>query len=199
MLEIPPMATWVTDLQHLVPEFVKDAPAPAKRRAAFTREVVEAATCRTWREPWISAVPCVARVGRRLCRGRIRIVISTLESVEWCCTDCPENGVITGHVETPSDLSAYAPKGKLVFWGIDDAERDFLREHTAEMFELRSIISRARPHVDVPGLLLQGCSKFRFGCTPLFVVWALCHLVRVSVARVGRTMRFGSPRLNRRA
>ncbi len=154
MLEIPPMATWVTDLQHLVPEFVKDAPAPAKRRAAFTREVVEAATCRTWREPWISAVPCVARVGRRLCRGRIRIVISTLESVEWCCTDCPENGVITGHVETPSDLSAYAPKGKLVFWGIDDAERDFLREHTAEMFELRSIISRARPHVDVPGLLL---------------------------------------------
>ena len=39
------------------------------------------------------------------------------------------------------------------------------------------------------------CSKFRFGCTPLFVVWALCHLVRVSVARVGRTMRFGSPRL----
>ena len=54
MLEIPPMATWVTDLQHLVPEFVKDAPAPAKRRAAFTREVVEAATCRDWKEPWIS-------------------------------------------------------------------------------------------------------------------------------------------------
>ncbi len=40
----------------------------------------------------------------------------------------------------------------------------------------------------------QGCSKFRFGCTPLFVVWALCHLVRVSVARVGRTKVFALPR-----
>ncbi len=148
------MATWVTDVQHLVAEFVKDAPAPAKRRAAFTREVVEAATCRDCNEPWISAVPCVARVGRRLCRGRIRIISSTLESIEWCCTECPDNGLITGHVGTPSDLSEYAPIGKLVFWGIDDAERDFLREHTAEMLELRSIISRAHPHVDVPGLLL---------------------------------------------
>ena len=100
MLEIPPMATWVTDLQHLVPEFVKDAPAPAKRRAAFTREVVEAATCRVWKEAWISAVPCVARVGRRLCRGRIRVVSSTLDSIEWCCTDCPETGA-TGHIGTP--------------------------------------------------------------------------------------------------
>ncbi len=148
------MATWVTDVQHLVAEFVKDAPAPAKRRAAFTGEVVEAATCRDCNEPWISAVPCVARVGRRLCRGRIRIINSTLESIEWCCTECPDNGLITGHVGTPSDLSEYAPIGKLVFWGIDDAERDFLREHTAEMLELRSIISRAHPHVDVPGLLL---------------------------------------------
>ena len=41
-----------------------------------------------------------------------------------------------------------------MLWGIDDAERDFLRAHTVEMFELRSIISRARPHVDAPGLLL---------------------------------------------
>ena len=154
MLEILPMATWVTDVQHLVPEFAEDAPAPAKRRAAFARAVVEAATCRDSKEPWISAVHCVARVNRRLCRGRIRITSSTIERVEWCCTDCPENGVITGHVGTPSDLSAYVPKGKLVLWGIDDQERDFLREQTAGMFELRSIISRARPHVDVPGLLL---------------------------------------------
>lgn len=51
-------------------------------------------------------------------------------------------------------LISICAKGKLVFWGIDDAERDFLREHTADMFELRSIISRARPHVEVPGLLL---------------------------------------------
>lgn len=148
------MATWVTDVQHLVPELVEDVPAPAKRRAAFTRAVAEAATSRVAQEPWVSAVPCVARVNRRLCRGRIRIVSCTLESIEWCCTDCPENGVITGHVGTPSDLSAYASKGKLVYWGIDDAERDFLGEQTVEMFELRSIISRARPHVDVPGLLL---------------------------------------------
>ena len=154
MLEIAAMATWVTDVQHLVPESVKDAPAAAKRRAAFTREVVEAATCRASKEPWISAVPCVARVGRGLCRGRIRIVSSTLESIEWCCTHCPENGVITGHVGTTSDLSAYAPEGELVCWGIDDAERDFLREYTADTFKLRGIVARARPHADVPGLLL---------------------------------------------
>lgn len=148
------MATWVTDVQHLVPECVEDAPAPAKRRAAFTRAVAEAATSRVAQEPWVSAVPCVARVSRRLCRGRIRIVSSTPESIEWCCTHCPENGVITGHVGTTSDLSAYAPEGKLVCWGIDDAERDFLREHTADTFKLRGIIARARPHADVPGLLL---------------------------------------------
>ncbi len=81
------MATWVTDVQHLVPESDKLAPAPAQRRAAFTREVTEAAT-------------------------------------------------------------------KLVFWGIDDEERSFLIAETVGVFELRAIVCRARPHADVPGLLL---------------------------------------------
>lgn len=148
------MATWVTDVQHLVPESDKLAPAPAQRRAAFTREVTEAATARATMEPWNTAVHCVARVNRRLCRGRIRILSATLESIEWCCSDCPENGVITGYVGTPSDLSRYAPQGKLVFWGIDDEERSFLIAETVGVFELRAIVCRARPHADVPGLLL---------------------------------------------
>ena len=37
VLEIPSLATWVIDVRDLVPEFAEDAPAPAKRRAAFTR------------------------------------------------------------------------------------------------------------------------------------------------------------------
>ena len=148
------MATWVTDVQHLVPESDKLALAPAKRRAAFTREVVEAAAARVAKEPWFSAVHCVARVNRRLCRGRSRILSATLESIEWCCAECPENGVITGYVGTPSDLSAYAAQGKRVFWGIDDEERSFLLAETTCIFDVRAIICRARPHADVPGLLL---------------------------------------------
>jgi hypothetical protein len=148
------MATWVTDVQHLVPESDKLAPARAKRRAAFTREVVEVATARVANEPWTSAVHCVARVGRRLCRGHIRILSATLESIEWCCADCPENGVITGYVGTPSDLSRYAPQGKLVFWGIDDEDRQFLLTETVGIRDLHAIVCRAQPHVDVPGLLL---------------------------------------------
>ena len=148
------MATWVTDVQHLVPESDKLAPAPAKRRAALTREVAEAATARVTTEPWVTAVHCVARVNRRLCRGRIRILSATRESIEWCCSDCPENGVITGYARTPSYLSRYAPQGKLVFWGIDDEERRFLLSETIDIFDLRAIVCRARPHADVPGLLL---------------------------------------------
>ena len=37
-------------------------------------------------------------------RGGIGLVISTLESVEWCCTDCPENGVVTGTLKHPPRL-----------------------------------------------------------------------------------------------
>jgi len=148
------MATWVTDVQHLVPESDKLAPAPAKRRAAFTREVVEVATARVANEPWTSAVHCVARVGRRLCRGHIRILSATFESIEWCCADCPENGVITGYVGTPLDLSRHAPQGKLVFWGIDDEDRQFLLAETVGIHDLHAIVCRARPHADVPGLLL---------------------------------------------
>jgi len=54
---------------------------------------------------------------------------------------------------------AFGPVGvcsarQAVFWGIDDEERSFLLAETTCIFDVRAIICRARPHADVPGLLL---------------------------------------------
>lgn len=147
------VSAWVTDVQHLPPRNAKDVPAPALKRSAFTRETVEAATSRASKDSWFSAVKCIGRIGRKSCRGCVDVMLAG-ESVEWSCKTCGDRGVITGFVGTDLDLSEFVPRGKVVHWGIDDQERELLISATTNIRELRAVIARARPDVELDGLLL---------------------------------------------
>jgi hypothetical protein len=79
------MATWTTDIRHL-PRDDDEAPAEARRRAAFTREVVEAATSPAVRGSWVSAVPCVGVIGGKPCAALAKVSRAPKkDEVTWAC------------------------------------------------------------------------------------------------------------------
>src|SRR4051794_9917681 len=90
------MSTWVTDVRHLPPAQPSDGAAAETRRAEFMRAIVEAATSRATESSWCSAIRCIARVGRKVCRARIHVGQPEAGRVEWSCMACGERGVITG-------------------------------------------------------------------------------------------------------
>jgi len=143
--------TWTTDLRHMPPPSAA-VPAIARERADFTREVVEAATV----DPAVvglSAVACIGRAGRQRCRSRVRVGIGT-EGIEWSCDACGESGLVTGFAGTESDFTGQGPRGRTVVWGFEDDERKVLIAATTNAPALRAIFARARPHAELPGLLL---------------------------------------------
>lgn len=73
----------------------------------------------------------------------------------WSCAACGDHGEITGFADTEHDLSAYVPRAKrLRVWAIDDQEREVLLAATTQIPELRAIVSRASPAVDVEQALV---------------------------------------------
>jgi len=146
------MRTWVTDMRHL-PTVSADVPAPARRRAELVRAVVEAATSRSASAPWRSAVRCVGRRAGSQCGSQLEVARRG-DTVEWSCDGCGDSGTVTSFADTDSDLSRYVPTTKMVMWGIDEEERKLLMAATTELFGLRAVVSRARPHHDIEGLLL---------------------------------------------
>lgn len=149
------MKTWSTDVDHLTPADDLTVPLAARRRSAFTREIVEAATSRRVTGSWCSAVRCIARVGRRVCGARIQVEQPEAGRVAWSCAVCGEAGVITGFAGTELDLSAYVPsQKKLRLWGFDDEGREVLLAGTTHIPSLRAIVARASPTAEVEGLML---------------------------------------------
>ena len=148
------MSTWITDVRHL-PSI--DAPEGSKgaRRVELVREIVEAATSRRAAGSWCTAVRCLARTGRKACRGRLHVDPIEAGRVEWSCAVCGERGVITGFDGTDLDLSSYVPRQKkLRLWGFDDEERSVLLAATTHIPSLRAVIARASPAADMPGILI---------------------------------------------
>ncbi|MCC6558748.1 MAG: hypothetical protein IT372_37925 [Polyangiaceae bacterium] len=138
------MKTWVTEVSHLPPVDAPGIPAAAARRAAFVRRIVEAATSRRVKEPWRSAVRCIARPGRKLCGARLHVARVEGGRVEWSCAACGERGLISGFEGTDLDLSAHAPRRKLPqTWLLDDEGLDVLQDATY-LPELRAVLARVR-------------------------------------------------------
>jgi hypothetical protein len=148
------MSTWVTDMRHLAPAQPSKGAAAGTRRAAFVRAIVEAATSRAIESSWCSAIRCVARVGRKVCRARIHVSQPEAGRVEWSCTACGERGVITGFEGTALDLSSYVPRTKVRVWGFDDESREVLLGATTDLPSLRAVVARASPAAEVEGLLI---------------------------------------------
>jgi hypothetical protein len=149
------MKTWSTDVRDLAPAEDLTLPPAARRRSAFTRDLVEAATSRRAPGSWCSAVRCIARVGRRACGAHLHVEQTEPGKVAWSCAVCGEAGVITGFAGTELDMSAHAPSRKVLrLWGFDEESREVLLVATTHIPSLRAIVARASPAADVPGLLL---------------------------------------------
>jgi len=101
------MTTWSTDVRDLALMHGLEIPTEAARRAAFIRELVEAATSRRADSPWYSAIRCMARIGRKACGARIHVRRLDAGRVEWSCVKCGERGVILGFEGTELDMSPH--------------------------------------------------------------------------------------------
>jgi len=67
--------------------------------------VVRAATAGDTGQPWVSALPCPRRPGRRACPGHLQLFRTDVPpSIEWRCTSCGDAGVISGWEGAPFDL-----------------------------------------------------------------------------------------------
>jgi hypothetical protein len=94
----------VSDLSHFL-DLPDDAPTPARRLADQLSLIVRAATAGDAGVRWVSALTCRRRPARRACSGNIALKrVDIPPSIEWQCTACNDEGVISGWERTPFDL-----------------------------------------------------------------------------------------------
>ena len=98
---------FVSDLRHFL-DMPEDAPAPARRMAEYLTLIVRAATAGDGGRRWASALNCTRRPGRRPCPGHVGVFRSDVPpSIQWWCTSCGDEGVISGWEGSPFDLRAH--------------------------------------------------------------------------------------------
>ena len=101
---VPSLRVFVSDLRHFL-DLRDDAPGPARRIAEQFSLIVRAATAGDAGLCRVSAVGCRRRPGRRACPGHIAVLRSDVPpSIEWRCTSCGDEGVISGWEHSPFDL-----------------------------------------------------------------------------------------------
>lgn len=100
---------FVSDLRHFL-DMSADAPGPARRMGEHLTLVVRAATAGQGGQSWVTALPCRRRPGRRPCTGNLAVVrFDVPPSIEWRCTACGDEGVISGWERSPFDLRPRRP------------------------------------------------------------------------------------------
>ena len=102
----------VTDLRHFL-DITDDAPGPARRLAEQLGHVVRAGTAGPAGTTWVSAIACTRRPQRRVCPGTITVTRTDLPAaIEWACTSCGDDGVISGWEHSLFDLRAASRTAK---------------------------------------------------------------------------------------
>ena len=95
---------FVSDLRHFL-DMPADVPGPARRMGERLTLIVRAATAGDAGIGWVSALPCDRRPGRQPCPGHIALSRTDIPpSIEWRCTSCGDDGVISGWERSPFDL-----------------------------------------------------------------------------------------------
>ncbi len=101
---------FVSDLRHFL-DIPDDVPGPARRMAEHLTLVVRAATAGEDGQAWVTALPCRRRPGRRPCVGHLAVFrTDAVASIEWRCTACGDEGVISGWESSPFDLRRRRPE-----------------------------------------------------------------------------------------
>lgn len=153
------MAKWLTDFRHLPPAGAPGVAVEAARRAAFVRDVVEVATAMCEVDGrWLSALRCIAERDGRVCGGRVEVgALDGAYTVEWRCTACGDDGIVTEFADGDHDLSMYVPSAYspvLVQWRVDEPERALLWRASAQIPDVRAVIARASPLPDQPDVFV---------------------------------------------
>jgi hypothetical protein len=100
----------VSDLQHFL-DLPDDVPGPARNVAAHLCAVVRSATAGKAGVVWETALPCRRRPGRQRCPGHIKVFRADLPApIEWRCSSCADEGVISGWEGSYADLRP--PRGR---------------------------------------------------------------------------------------
>jgi len=95
---------FVSDLRHFL-DMPDDVPGPARRMGERLSLIVRAATAGDAGIGWVSALTCDRRPGHKSCPGHIALFRSDIPaSIEWRCTACGDDGVISGWERSPFDL-----------------------------------------------------------------------------------------------
>ena len=93
--------------------------------------IVRAATAGDAGASWVTALPCRRRPGRRPCPGHIEVARTDVPpSLQWRCTSCGDEGVISGWAQSPFDLRSRrsdSDGGELLHVAIDDDVAGTLR------------------------------------------------------------------------
>jgi hypothetical protein len=101
---------FVSDLRHLL-DLPDDVPGPARRMAERLTLIVRAASAGDAGTEWVSALTCDRRPGRRPCPGHLAVLRTDVPpSIDWHCTSCSDDGVISGWERSPYDLRLRHPR-----------------------------------------------------------------------------------------
>lgn len=151
-------AVFESDLRHFL-DLPDDVPAPARPMAEHLSLIVRAATAGDAGLRWVSALRCGRPPGRQPCPGHVAVLrIDVPPSVEWQCTSCGDEGVISGWEHSPFDLRGhtmdFARPGDDVELVIDDQVAATLRSLTLIDSTGERLVFRARPSEH--GIVLRG-------------------------------------------
>jgi hypothetical protein len=95
---------FVSDLRHFL-DIPDEAPGPARKMAEHLGFIVRAAAAGEVGAPWVSALNCRRRPANRPCAGHIEVFRADPPApIEWRCTACGDEGVISGWEESLYDL-----------------------------------------------------------------------------------------------
>jgi hypothetical protein len=94
----------VTDLHHFL-DLPEDAPGPARRLAQHLGNIVRTATAGDAGSWWMTALGCRRRPAHQRCPGRVMVVRQeSAAPIQWQCSVCGDEGVITNWEDSPYDL-----------------------------------------------------------------------------------------------
>ena len=103
------MLVFVSDLRHYL-DLPEAAPGAAHKVVQRLGDIVRAATAGDIGSTWISALACHRRPSRRPCPGRIAVLRDSVEGpIQWQCTGCGDDGVVSGWQCSPYDLRPRRP------------------------------------------------------------------------------------------
>jgi len=101
---------WISNIRHFLDDdgmIPEDLPGPAFRLANYFGSIVEVVSSRKDHEKLHTGIKCRRRPGCKPCPGEILAIIDEQNNfaINWHCTNCDDNGFISGWQGTIYDNS----------------------------------------------------------------------------------------------